>query len=247
MAHTAHGEEELRSPGSPRERSNVKVKEMSKLFDGAPPANVTKEKLVRQRSSSEPSSPEPKRSPRPPPLDISPPHNKSLRPAFSKLSPIPPSPTLLSNGEADELSDELKPNTTTFSRKLTSSIRRRLSTKAKTGQRFSASDVLDDRRPRSPPLVKDDLVVMRAEEKSNYTASLGRTEHSGKVKKGFLRKSGRNNSFRRKSDSNLNKNVVKKANEMDGGAGSHEDLAKALKQTKIVSFCPHPRPRAVEK
>lgn len=139
-------------------------------------------------------------------------------PTFSKLSPIP-SPTL--SGEADEQNDELKSNAR-FSRKLTSSIRRRLSSKAKPGQRFSASDVLDERRPTSSLLVENDLAVMRPGEKSNSTVSLGRVEYGGKVKKGFLRKIARNNSFRRKSDSNLNKTVVKKSTEMDGSTDSQE-------------------------
>lgn len=143
-----------------------------------------------------------------------------MKSAFSKLSPIP-SPTL-SNHEADEQDDELKSNTARFSRKLTSSIRRRLSSKAKAGQRFSTSDVLDDRRPTSPPQVKDDLAVMGTGVNSNFTASLGRTEYGGKVKKGFLRKIARNNSFRRKSDSNINKNAARKSTEMDGRIGSHE-------------------------
>ena len=103
-------------------------------------------------------------------------------PTFSKLSPIP-SPTFSS--EADEQSDELKSNAK--ARKLTSSIRRRLSSKAKPGQRFSASDVLDERRPTSSLLVENDLAVMRPGEKSNSTVSLARAEYGGKVKKGFLR------------------------------------------------------------
>lgn len=139
-------------------------------------------------------------------------------PSFSKLSPIP-SPTLSS--EFDKQSDELKSNAR-FSQKLTSSIRRRLSSRAKPGQRFSASDVLDERRPKSSLFVEDVLAVMRAGEKSNSTVSLGRAEYGGKVKKGFLRKIARNNSFRRKSDSHLNKTSVKKPTEMDGNTGSHE-------------------------
>ena len=70
--------------------------------------------------------------------------------------------------------------------------------------------------------MEDDLAVLRPGEKSNSTVSLGRAEYGGKVKKGFLRKIGRNNSFRRKSDSHLNKIVVKKPTELDGNTGSHE-------------------------
>ena len=173
--------------------------------------------VARQRSSSEPNSPETKRHNRPPPLDVSPSLSKPVVPSFSKLSPIP-SPTLSS--ESDKQNDELKSNSR-FSRKLTSSIRRRLSSKSKPGQRFSASDVLDDRRPTSTLLVADDLAVMRPGEKSSSTVSLGRAEYGGKAKKGFLRKIARNNSFRRKSDSHLNKNVIKKP-EMYGNTGSHE-------------------------
>ena len=81
---------------------------------------------------------------------------------------------------------------------------------------------MDDRRSRTPPLVQDDLAVAKTGEKADFAATLGRTDYGGKVKKGFLRKIGRNNSFRRKSDSSLNRNVTKKPSEMDGGTGSHE-------------------------
>ena len=81
---------------------------------------------------------------------------------------------------------------------------------------------MDDRRPTSSLLVENDLAVMRPGEKSTSTVSLGRAEYGGKVKKGFLRKIARNNSFRRKSDSYVNKTFVKKPTEMDGNTGSHE-------------------------
>ena len=155
---------------------------------------------------------------------MSTPLDKPTRPPFSKLSPIP-SPTLAKN-EAVEQDDEHKPNR--FSRKLTSSIRRRLSWKAKAGQRFSASDVLDDRRPTPHLQVKDDLAVVRPGVNSNFTQTLGRTEHGGKVKKGFLRKIARNNSMRRRSDSNLNKNITKRPSELDGGTGSHEGITMSV-------------------
>ena len=70
--------------------------------------------------------------------------------------------------------------------------------------------------------MEDDLAIMRPGEKSNSTLSLARAEYGGKVKRGFFGKIARNNSFRRKSDSNLNKTAVKKPTEMDGKLGSHE-------------------------
>ena len=60
------------------------------------------------------------------------------------------------------------------------------------------------------------------------------------MKKGFLRKIARNNSLRRKSDSNLNKAAAKKSVELDGGAASHEGqkviLKGALSRSFIVSL-----------
>lgn len=139
---------------------------------------------------------------------------------MSKLSPIP-SPTLAFN-KGNEGSDEFKSNAK-LSRKLTRSFRRRLSSKGKPGHRYSTSDVLDDRgRTTSPPLFQDDLAVWKTTEKADFVATLGRTEHGGKVKKGILRKIARNNSFRRKSDTSLNRNKSKKSMEMDGRIGSHD-------------------------
>lgn len=167
--------------------------------------------MVRQRSNSEPNSPEIKRHPRPPQIDLAPP--KPLRYAYSDLSPIH-SPTLPTTKSAEDIESELK--APTFSRKLTSSIRRRLSSKAKAGQRFSASDVLDDRIAGSP---SDDVEYL----KPNFPGSLNRGgEYGGKVKKGFLRKIARNNSFRRRSDSHLNKLAAAKKSDLDGGAASNE-------------------------
>ena len=166
--------------------------------------------MVRQRSSSEPNSPEIKRHSRPPQIELAP--TKPLRHAYSDLSPIH-SPALPTTKSAEDLASELK--APTFSRKLTSSIRRRLSSKAKAGQRFSASDVLDDRITRSP---SDDVEYL----KSNFPGSLNRGEYGGKVKKGFLRKIARNNSFRRRSDSHLNKIAAAKKSDLDGGTASHE-------------------------
>ena len=135
---------------------------------------------------------------------------------MSKLSPIP-SPTLVFN-KGNEGNDEFKSNAK-LSGKLTRSFRRRLSSKGKPGHRYSTSDVLDDRgRTTSPPLFQDDSAVGKTTEK----ATLGRTEHGGKVKKGILRKIARNNSFRRKSDTSLNRNKSKKSMEMDGRIGSHD-------------------------
>lgn len=169
--------------------------------------------MIRQRSSSEPNSPETKRHPRPPQIELAP--TKPPRLVFSKLSPIP-SPTTPTAESAEDIPDELKPST--FSRKLTSSIRRRLSSKAKSGQRFSASDVLDDRSTRPPPSSVDDMAFG----KPNFPGSLHRGEYGGKVKKGFLRKIARNNSIRRRSDSNLNRTAAKKSGDLHGGAASHE-------------------------
>lgn len=143
-----------------------------------------------------------------------------MEPFFSKLSPIP-SPTLAFN-KGNEGNDEFK-SYAKLSRKLTRSFRRRLSSKGKTGHRYSTSDVLDDRgRTTSPPLFQDDSAVGKTTEKADFVATLGRTEHGGKVKKGILRKIARNNSFRRKSDTSLNRNKSKKSMEMDGRIGSHD-------------------------
>lgn len=234
----AHIYEEIKSPGSPRQRSSSKVKEVSKILSGTSPPDGSKCPVVRQRSCSAPNSPESKRRSRPPPLDLSPPPAKRVEPFLSKLSPIP-SPTLVFNKE-NEGNDEFKSNAK-LSRKLTRSFRRRLSSKGKPGHRYSTSDVLDDRgRTTSPPLFQDDSAVGKTTEKADFVATLGRTEHGGKVKKGILRKIARNNSFRRKSDTSLNRNKSKKSMEMDGRIGSHDDLTKALNQTKIVSYA-HPQ------
>lgn len=205
------------NPWLPRERSPSKVKKLSKMFVSPLPQNEGTPKMHRQRSNSEPNSPEIKRHSRPPEIELEP--TKPLRHAYSELSPIH-SPTTPTDTPSD-----LKPPT--FSRKVRSSIRRRLSSKAKSGQRYSASDVLDDHSSRSPP---EEVEYV----KSNFPGSLNRGEYGGKVKKGFLRKIGRNNSLRRRSDSNLNKITWKKS-DLDGAVASHEELAKALKQTKIVS------------
>ena len=166
--------------------------------------------MSRQRSNSEPNSPEPKR--RTKLSDVQLDQQNTLRHAYSELSPIhsPTSPNSTSSGD---LPDNLK--APTFSRKITSSIRRRLSSRAKSGQRLSASDVLDDRSPRSPP-----IEVNFGE--PSFPGTLNRGDYAGgKVKRGFLRKIGKSNSFRRKSDSNLNKFSVKRS-DMDGPARSPE-------------------------
>ena len=162
--------------------------------------------MNRQRSNSEPNSPELKRNARTPDVVLEP--TKPLRHAYSELSPIhsPTSPT------TEDHPSDIK--AATFSRKFTSSIRRRLSSKGKAGQRFSASDVLDDRSSRSPPNEVEYV-------KSAFPGTLNRVEHGGKMKKGFLRKIARSNSLRRRSDSNLNKMTVKKT-DMDGSSASHE-------------------------
>lgn len=221
---TMNGEEE--NPWLPRERSTSKVKGISQMFENSLAQNEAATKMNRQRSNSEPNSPELKRNARTPDVVLEP--TKPLRHAYSELSPIhsPTSPT------TEDHPSDIK--AATFSRKFTSSIRRRLSSKGKAGQRFSASDVLDDRSSRSPPNEVEYV-------KSAFPGTLNRVEHGGKMKKGFLRKIARSNSLRRRSDSNLNKMTVKKT-DMDGSSASHEDLTKALKHTKIVSCALTPVP-----
>ena len=69
----------------------------------------------------------------------------------------------------------------------------------------------------------DDIHLLRTGVKSNFPGSLHRTECGGKVKKGFLRKIARNNSFRRRSDSNLNKTAAKKSStDLHVESASHE-------------------------
>lgn len=160
--------------------------------------------MSRQRSNSEPNSPEPKRHTKLPDVQLD--QQNTLRHVYSELSPIH-SPT------SPNSTDSLK--APTFSRKITSSIRRRLSSRAKPGQRLSASDVLDDRSARSPPIEVNSV-------ESPFRGTLNQGDYAGgKVKKGFLRKIGKSNSFRRKSDSNLNKFSVKRT-DMDGPGRSHE-------------------------
>lgn len=231
----SHIYEEIKNPGSPRQRSPSRVKDISKIFSGTSPPNGSKCPVVRQRSNSEPNSPEFARS-RPPPLELSPSPTKRVAP--SKLSPIP-SPTLIFN-KGNEGGDDFKSNPR-LSRRLTSSFRKRLSSKMKPGHRYSTSDVLDDRgRTTSPPLFQDDLAFGKTTEKADFAATLSRTEYGGKVKKGLFRKIAPRNSFRRKSDSSLNRNNAKKPVELDGRIGSSDDMTKALKQTKIVSYA-HPQ------
>lgn len=225
---TTNGNEE--NPWLPRERSFSKVKDMTKMFENTLTPNEATTKVSRQRSNSEPNSPEPKRHTKLPDIQLD--QQNTLRHAYSELSPIhsPKSPNSTSSGD---LPDNLK--APTFSRKITSSIRRRLSSRAKSGQRLSASDVLDDRSPKSPP-----IEVNFGE--PSFPGTLNRGDYAvGKVKRGFLRKIGKSNSFRRKSDSNLNKFSVKRS-DMDGLARSPEDITKALKQTKIVSCAITPAP-----
>lgn len=173
--------------------------------------------MGRQRSSSCPNSPENKRRSIPPPIEITP-SKPPLRNAYSDLSPIP-SPTAPNSKSAEDLSNELKaPN---FSRKLTSSIRRRLSSKGKSGQRHSTSDVLDDRITRSHRSAMDDMEFLPTGVKS-MPSTLHRSEYGGKVKKGLFSKIGRSNSLRRRSDSNLHKITGKKSADLSVGSTSHD-------------------------
>lgn len=173
--------------------------------------------MGRQRSSSCPNSPENKRRSVPPPVEITP-SKPPLRNAFTHLSPIP-SPTAPNSKSVEDLSQELKAQN--FSRKFTSSIRRRLSSKGKSGQRHSTSDVLDDRIIRSHRSDMDDMEFLGTGVKS-MPSSLHRSEYGGKVKKGLFSKIGRNNSLRRRSDSNLHKTTGKKSADLSVGSASHD-------------------------
>lgn len=173
--------------------------------------------MGRQRSSSCPNSPENKRHSIPPPIEITP-SKPPLRNTYSDLSPIP-SPTAPNSKSVEDLSNELK--TSNFSRKLTSSIRRRLSSKGKSGQRHSTSDVLDDRITRSHQSAMDDMQFLGTGVKS-MPSTLHRPEYGGKVKKGLFSKIGRSNSLRRRSDSNLHKITEKKSADLSVGSTSHD-------------------------
>ncbi|XP_031570489.1 unconventional myosin-IXa-like [Actinia tenebrosa] len=223
-----------------------RVKDLSKRFERE--LVLFSPEDIRRRTASDPAAQRRVRSlPRPTPLTIKTERadeEKSEVPDVVKLNTVY-SPTQLMELNTSTVDISC----TAFPRRMTSRIRRSLSTKSKTklGQRMSTSDIPDER-----PLTQysmDDDILADLKQGSTSTETLpsltSLSSSSGDVRKSkgrslFRRKN--RNSFRRKSEPGLAKNSVKKQEKHEKSekneikqSRSTEDLLNALKQTKIVS------------